>query len=676
MKSARRRLIAGLLCMALSAGFLASQAQDNKADVALQAAMKTETVDGNLKGAIDQYKAVAALPGAGRATVAAALLRMGQCHEKLGQTEARAAYERLVRDYADQAGVVAQARARLAAMGGAGVASGAGGPATRRILEDSSAIGDFLTPDGKFIRSLGYDGNVTQFEIAAGQKTTIKNLGPWSKDEGDRLDAQAFSRNGKQIAYTTEQQAEDKEWLTVLKIRNLDGSGLRTLYSGKSEKDYIEPWIWSPDGASLLALRTQKEATDLVLISTADGSMRVLRSVPEGSFSLEKVAYSPDGRFIAFTLMREGRSAQGDIFLMTADGRSEVPVAGHPADDLLVGWTPNGQGLVFLSNRSGTWDMWAVPVAEGKPQGEPGLLKKEFGRDFSILGLASDGSLYYKNETYLGRLYRGEMDLETGQALVPPAPITTRYTGPPILLSWSPDGQNLAYLSRRGFARPGTNIPTIQSTATGAERVLTPRLRFFNQISWAPDSRSLVGIGYGATGKLSAFKIDIETSALTRLTDEVIAPRLCPDGKNLIYVKGGPVVMKRNLETGEESEVVKIKGINYDLSPDGRDIVHWGDGVAQVISVGGGAPRELYRGPVTYARWTGDGRNIVVKVGSDYWRIPAQGGTPVKLALTFDKVIFFTVNPDNRHVAFSVNEGVKRELWVMENFLPAAKAGK
>jgi len=668
--------MAGLLCMALSAVFLAGQAQDNKAEVALQAAIKTETVDGNLKGAIEQYKAIAALPGAGRATIATALLRMGQCHEKLGQTEARAAYERLVRDYADQAGVVAQARARLAAMGGSGVAGGAGGLATRRILEDSSAIGDFLTPDGKLIRSLGYDGNVTQFEIATGQKTTIKNVSPWSNDEGSNLTAQAFSPDGKQIAYTTDQQAEDKEWLTVLKIRTLDGSGLRTLFSGNGEKDYIEPLNWSPDGAFLLALRIQKEATDLVLISTADGALRILRSIPEGSLSLEKTAFSPDGRFIAFNLMREGRPAQGEIFLMTVDGRNEVPVAGHPADDLLVDWTPNGQGLVFLSDRSGTWDVWSVAVAGGKPQGDPELLRKEFGRDFSILGLSPDGSLYYKNETYLGRLYRGEMDLETGQALVAPAPVMTRYTGPPIMLSWSPDGRNLAYLSRRGFARSGSNLPTVQSTATGEERVLTPRLRFFNQISWAPDSRSLVGIGYGATGKLGAFKIDIETSAPTRLADEVIAPRLCPDGKTMLYVKGGPVVMKRNLETGEESEVVKIKGMNYDLSPDGQSIVHWGDGVAQVTSVGGGAPRELYRGPVTYARWTGDGRSIVVKAGSEYWRVPAQGGTPVKLALAFDKAIFLTIHPDNRHVAFSVNEGVKRELWVMENFLPAPKSGK
>ena len=106
MKLTKLVLLTGLICAALSPGYLASQAQDNKAEVALQAAIKTETVDGSLKGAIEQYKKIAAQPGAGRATVATALLRMGHCYEKLGEAqakEARAAYERVVRDFGDQA---------------------------------------------------------------------------------------------------------------------------------------------------------------------------------------------------------------------------------------------------------------------------------------------------------------------------------------------------------------------------------------------------------------------------------------------------------------------------------------------------------------------------------------------------------------------------------------------
>jgi TPR repeat protein len=145
MKPTKLVLLTGLLCAALSAGSLANQAKDNKAEVALQAAIKTETVDGNLKGAIEQYQKIAAQPGAGRATVATALLRMGQCYEKLGNAEARTAYERLVRDFADQAGIVAQARARLAVI--AGKNSEASNQRSVKLLLSGTGSGGKLSPD-------------------------------------------------------------------------------------------------------------------------------------------------------------------------------------------------------------------------------------------------------------------------------------------------------------------------------------------------------------------------------------------------------------------------------------------------------------------------------------------------------------------------------------------------
>ena len=52
--------------------------------------------------------------GGNRALAAQALLRMAECYQKLGDAEARKIYERLVRDYADQAGPVQVARAQLA----------------------------------------------------------------------------------------------------------------------------------------------------------------------------------------------------------------------------------------------------------------------------------------------------------------------------------------------------------------------------------------------------------------------------------------------------------------------------------------------------------------------------------------------------------------------------------
>src|SRR5712692_4786872 len=75
-------------------------AENQKPEVALKAAMDKEVVDGDLKGAIEQYRRLA--QSANRAVAATALLHMGQCYEKLGDTEGRKAYERVVNKYADQ----------------------------------------------------------------------------------------------------------------------------------------------------------------------------------------------------------------------------------------------------------------------------------------------------------------------------------------------------------------------------------------------------------------------------------------------------------------------------------------------------------------------------------------------------------------------------------------------
>jgi Tol biopolymer transport system component len=669
MKPATLFLLAGLLGAALAAGFPANQAKDDRAEVALQAALKKEAVDGDLKGAIEQYKKIVAQPGAGRATVATALLRMGQCHEKLGSAEARTAYQRVVRDFADQAEIVAQARVRLAALGGP---SAAGGLVARRVLTDASGVGGVLTADGKYISRVDRGtGDVVQFEVASGQTSRITNRGPWGEGE-NWYEYQVFSRDGKQIAYDLYTKAEEG-WALQLRIRNLDGSGLRTLYS--EEESWVRLFDWSPDGGSILAILERKPnnyTDELTLISTADGSVRVLKSIASAWYTLKRARFSPDGRFVAYSVEREGSPPHGDVFLMTADGRNEVVVAGHPAEDQLLGWTPDGRSLVFLSDRSGTWDIWTAHITGGKQQGEPELLKKNFGWDSEVLGFAPDGSLHYKTYTSSGGLYTGAVDLETGKVLEPPAPVPTRYTSPPAFLRWSPDGRNLAYISRPGRIGPGNNILTIRSAATGEERFLSPRLRGVNMSSWASDGRSVIARGFTETINI-IFRIDTETSEITKLADKGSFPYLCPDGKTLVFQRRGGI-RKRNLDTGEESEVVKITTEYYDLSPDGREVVFQVDGAVKAVSLNGGEPRELFRGLAKLYdwRWTRDGRYIIARAGSEIWRVPAQGGTPLKLDLSVPKMGSFALHPDNRRFAFSVWEEFKSELWVLENFLPPA----
>src|SRR5713226_6419825 len=103
MKTTRAgRLLALTILAGLLAVPLAIAQKDDQAEVLMQAAHQKQLVEGQLEEAIQLYKRIVQEHAGNRALAAKALLEMGQCYEKLGKTKARNAYERVLRDYADQ----------------------------------------------------------------------------------------------------------------------------------------------------------------------------------------------------------------------------------------------------------------------------------------------------------------------------------------------------------------------------------------------------------------------------------------------------------------------------------------------------------------------------------------------------------------------------------------------
>jgi Tol biopolymer transport system component len=670
MNHKRSLFLVALMAVLISASGFQDSPQHK---ILFEKALFTMETKGDLNGAINIFNEIIKKYPKEREYAAKSQLYIGLCYEKLGVAEARKAYERVVREYNDQPEVVAEARVRLAVLAGPGDKKGF---VTRRILADASGVGGFLTADGKYILGLnGKTGDVTRFETASGQMSKITNKRPWSEMDMELMGT-AFSHDGKQIAY----DSYTSDWKPQLIIRSLDGSDRRTIYG---EKDcYAMPLDWSPDAASIIAVNIRNDITELIVISTLDSSVRVLKTFPYKMF-IDRATFSPDGRYVAFSFVRDGNPPHGEIFLMTSDGLNEIVVAGHPSEDRLLGWTPDGESLLFLSDRSGTCDIWTVRMTGEKQQGEPELLKKDFGYyseilGSQVLGIAPDGSFHYKVNTPSGGLYAGAIDLETGKVLSSPSPVTTRYMGPPYNLDWSSDGKYLLYLSRRGDIGPGNNLITIRSDATGEERILKPYLRFVNQMSWAPDGLSIFAVGI-TEKEMGMYQIDAETGVIIRRLINPIGftPRLCPDGKTLVFVKGGVMaITKLNLETNEETEIINKVTLSYDLSPDGREVVFQTDSTVKTISLSGGEPKELIRGLAKYyyLKWTNDGRYIIardqVNENSKIWIVPAQGGTPLKLDLSVPDLISFELHPDNSRFMMSISGETKSELWVMENFLP------
>ena len=105
-------LIAALAITALANITIVAQ-NDRQAEALLQRALNKEFIDGDIEGAIKQYKEVVSTYGGSHVIAAKALIRLGQAYERTDSPEAQKAYERVVRDYSDQKEAVAEAQKHL-----------------------------------------------------------------------------------------------------------------------------------------------------------------------------------------------------------------------------------------------------------------------------------------------------------------------------------------------------------------------------------------------------------------------------------------------------------------------------------------------------------------------------------------------------------------------------------
>jgi len=91
-------------------------------------------------------------------------------------------------------------------------------------------------------------------------------------------------------------------------------------------------------------------------------------------------AYSPDGRWIAYYLIHEGKR---NIWIIPSGGGRPIQFTSGSEQDIHPAWSPDGTMLAFMSLRAGSHDLWVAPVWEGNPVGEPRRIT-----DGSVLGVS------------------------------------------------------------------------------------------------------------------------------------------------------------------------------------------------------------------------------------------------------------------------------------------------
>jgi Tol biopolymer transport system component len=686
------------------------RAQD-KAEAALKAAMDKETLDGNLKAAIDLYKKLA--QDTNKSVAARALVRLGECYEKQGSAEARKAYEQVLSRFGDQPEAAAQARARLAKLG-AGTQTGE--QANRLVWAGAKVYpkGSSVSPDGRYVAYPDWDtGNLGLHDLVSGTDHLLTDTGHYRRRSSGfandnsyaYAEAAVISKDGKQVVYSWDDSRNDsKGGGYELLLANLGGDPLpRHLYLDPKGR-WVSPEDWSSDGKWIAVQIADRQTGHIGVISAQDGSLRVLKSGElRGGVSAPKaIRFSPDGKYLGYDRIVDDKGLRHGIFVSAVDGSGEIPVVVDPCENEMVGWSSDGKHLLYTSDRTGSTDLWALPFANGRQQGPPELVKPNIGR-IVPLGLTASGALYYGSwpPAVLSHIQVASFDFDAGKIVSAPidlAPdaVLESNTSP----DWSPDGKRIAYLSRSATGMQSLAIK-IRSIETGEVREIRDKTYGGSGLRWSPDGRSLAV----TEQNYEILQVDAETGATRLLLSKVgvmgFTPAWSADGRKIYYripLTSEITFMERDLGSGNDRELIRRRSLGeMSLSPNGNHIAAASTDPATklntmlLIPAAGGEPVEVMRGRTTsevlgVLTWARDSRSILIRASDaeqkqppEVWRVSLDGSQPRKL-YNLDSRIGpgqIRVHPDGRQIAFTPAQAPvpKRtsEVWVLEKFMAAAK---
>jgi Tol biopolymer transport system component len=709
----RKRFFVRFAAVLLIAVFMlvaqAVQSQES-ADELYQAALLKKEAEGDLNAAIQLFQKIVATFAQNRAIAAKAELQIGLCYEKLGMEQARDAFQRVVKNYPEQTDTVTAARERLSVLGHAQTPRqpGAGNLTVRKVsLSDSSGS---PSPDGSFISFTHWGkGNLAIRELTTDKVRLLTKNATGDQFVGHSV----ISPDGLKVAYSW----YDERYNFGLWLINVDGSGNRQLYRDQGDW-HIEPSDWSPDGNQILATYTlsyPSQASKIVLVAASDGSMKVLKELERKAPS--NICFSPDGRFIVYDYPT-GQSTTRDIFVMSAEGGKETPLIENPADDLVLGWTPDGRYILFASDRAGNSGAWLIPVRDGQAQGAPRLVKQDLG-SIEPMGFTRDGTFYYGIGGWMHDFYAQDVDLEGGKLLGQPELVVQSFIGSNGMPAWSPDGENLAYITRRTEAAASSKsfALCLRSSRDGRERMLFPELDWFQWPRWSPDSKALIVAGSDRNNHLGAYMIDALTGAVNPVLitekDDYNAVNLLEwshDGRSVYFTRNdwegkNSEIILRNLETKQERKIAGLYGKDRfftlpQVSPDGGSLAalvvdqNQKSQILTVMPAEGGELRELLElkgkesipGQRGFTWIPGSRRFLFVKSikmndqeqsnkGRDeLWLLSADIGEQHKLGDLMNGFgVEISLHPSGRSLVFTASTS-KSEIWVMENILSGDNA--
>ena len=346
--------------------------------------------------------------------------------------------------------------------------------------------------------------------------------------------------------------------------------------------------------------------------------------------------FSPDGKTIAFTGEYDGNR---EVYIIPADGgepRRLTYTATNARDDvgdrmgpnnIVMTWTPNGEGVVYRNRISDGFDgrLWTAPLSDGMPQALP---LPEGG----FCSYAPDGKRMAYNRVFREfrnwKYYRGGMadDIWLYDPDAKKVENLTNNVAQDICPMWI--GDDIYFISDRDR----TMNLFVYHTATRQTEKITDYTDYDIKFP-STDGKQIVyeHAGYlyrfdPQTGKNEQIRITLNAENIYARTEQkhvadyVTAAKLSADGKRLAVTARGEV-FDVPATKGVTRNISRTPGANEreaDWSPDGRYIAYISDRTGEteiyLQPAEGGEPVQLTTGNDTYIRslsWSPDSKTVL-----------------------------------------------------------------